>query len=293
MAKIKISKVAKDLNIALPTVIDFLQSKGINVDMNPNSRIDEDAYKLLVSHYGDDKAVKKLDETDAAVRQTEKNKEIEKERPTANIITPKVIGHIDLDARKPVVKKEPEPVKKQPEPAKTQEPVKKDVVVEKKPEPAKVKPEPVKVQPKTEPVPEVKKEPEATVKIVKDTKEESPKQKPMNKVEELKKDVKPAPEVRKTVDVQPEVKNEEPKKAEPEIFTTGPITGAPQLNVVGKIDLSAINQQTRPKKKTKEERRNERLAKNGPGNNGFGTAQGQGQGSCRQKETPSHRQRKS
>ncbi len=237
MAKIKISKVAKDLNIALPTVIDFLQSKGINVDMNPNSRIDEDAYKLLVSHYGDDKAVKKLDETDAAVRQTEKNKEIEKERPTANIITPKVIGHIDLDARKPVVKKEPEPVKKQPEPAKTQASVKKDVVVEKKPEPAKVKPEPVKVQPKTE----------------------------------------PAPEVKKTVDVQPEVKNEEPKKAEPEIFTTGPITGAPQLNVVGKIDLSAINQQTRPKKKTKEERRNERLAKNGPGNNSFGTAQGQGQ----------------
>ena len=50
MAKIKIIKVAKDLNIALPTVIDFLQSKGINVDMNPNSRIDEDAYKLLVSH---------------------------------------------------------------------------------------------------------------------------------------------------------------------------------------------------------------------------------------------------
>ena len=77
MAKIKISKVAKDLNIALPTVIDFLQSKGINVDMNPNSRIDEDAYKLLVSHYGDDKAVKKLDEPNAEVRQTEKSKEID------------------------------------------------------------------------------------------------------------------------------------------------------------------------------------------------------------------------
>ena len=51
MARIKISKVAKDLNIALPTVIEFLQSKGINIDMNPNSRIDEDAYNLLVAAY--------------------------------------------------------------------------------------------------------------------------------------------------------------------------------------------------------------------------------------------------
>lgn len=41
MANYKISKVAKDLNIALPTVIEFLQSKGINIDMNPNARIDE------------------------------------------------------------------------------------------------------------------------------------------------------------------------------------------------------------------------------------------------------------
>ena len=35
----------------------------------------------------------------------------------------------------------------------------------------------------------------------------------------------------------------------------------PGINVVGKIDLSAINQQTRPKKKSKEEKRKEREAK--------------------------------
>ena len=29
MAKTKISKVAKDLNVAIPTVIDFLRKKGI------------------------------------------------------------------------------------------------------------------------------------------------------------------------------------------------------------------------------------------------------------------------
>ena len=282
MAKIKISKVAKDLNIALPTVIDFLQSKGINVDMNPNSRIDEDAYKLLVSHYGDDKAVKKLDEPNAEVRQTEKTKEIETKKATINVFAPKVVGHIDLDAhKKPAPKKEPVVEKPHSEPVKVQEQVKKDVAVE-KPEPVKAPAvEPVKVQPKEEPVVEIKKEPEATVKTVETVNEESPKQKPMNsKVEETKITAKPEQGVNKKPAVQPEVKKEEPKKAEPEIFTTGPITGAPQLNVVGKIDLSAINQQTRPKKKSKEERRNERLAKTGQGN----AAQGQGQSSADKKK---------
>ena len=282
MAKIKISKVAKDLNIALPTVIDLLQSKGINVDMNPNSRIDEDAYKLLVSHYGDDKAVKKLDEPNAEVRQTEKTKEIETKKATINVFAPKVVGHIDLDAhKKPAPKKEPVVEKPHSEPVKVQEQVKKDVAVE-KPEPVKAPAvEPVKVQPKEEPVVEIKKEPEATVKTVETVNEESPKQKPMNsKVEETKITAKPEQGVNKTPAVQPVVKKEEPKKAEPEIFTTGPITGAPQLNVVGKIDLSAINQQTRPKKKSKEERRNERLAKTGQGN----AAQGQGQSSADKKK---------
>ncbi len=282
MARIKISKVAKDLNIALPTVIDFLQSKGINVDMNPNSRIDEDAYKLLVSHYGDDKAVKKLDEPNAEVRQTEKSKEIETKKATINVFAPKVVGHIDLDAhKKPAPKKEPVVEKPHSEPVKVQEQVKKDVAVE-KPEPVKAPAvEPVKVQPKEEPVVEIKKEPEATVKTVETVNEESPKQKPMNsKVEETKITAKPEQGVNKKPAVQPEVKKEEPKKAEPEIFTTGPITGAPQLNVVGKIDLSAINQQTRPKKKSKEERRNERLAKTGQGN----AAQGQGQSSADKKK---------
>ena len=46
-----------------------------------------------------------------------------------------------------------------------------------------------------------------------------------------------------------------------EIFTTPTSVPKPNINVVGKIDLAAINQSTRPKKKTKEERRQERLAK--------------------------------
>ena len=45
----------------------------------------------------------------------------------------------------------------------------------------------------------------------------------------------------------------------PEIYTLkSEAKMAPKVNVLGKIDLSSINQSTRPKKKSKEERRKER-----------------------------------
>ena len=48
-------------------------------------------------------------------------------------------------------------------------------------------------------------------------------------------------------------------QAEPETISNAPRMQGPK--VVGKIDLSALNQSTRPKKKTKEEKRNERINK--------------------------------
>ena len=48
-------------------------------------------------------------------------------------------------------------------------------------------------------------------------------------------------------------------QAEPEAISNTPRMQGPK--VVGKIDLSALNQSTRPKKKTKEEKRNERINK--------------------------------
>ncbi len=55
MARIKISKVAKDLNVALPTVVEFLRGKNITVDDNPNARIEEEVVDLLVSAFKSDK----------------------------------------------------------------------------------------------------------------------------------------------------------------------------------------------------------------------------------------------
>ncbi len=66
----------------------------------------------------------------------------------------------------------------------------------------------------------------------------------------------------------------EPKTEEAEIFTLGLPKDRPTINVIGKIDLSSINQTTRPKKKTKEERRNERIAKARENQQGGANAQG-------------------
>lgn len=55
MARIKISKVAKDLNVALPTVVEFLRGKNIEVDDNPNARIEEDVVELLESSFKNDR----------------------------------------------------------------------------------------------------------------------------------------------------------------------------------------------------------------------------------------------
>ena len=52
----------------------------------------------------------------------------------------------------------------------------------------------------------------------------------------------------------------EPAKADDEVFTLEAPKPKVQLNVVGHIDLSAINQSTRPKKKSKEEKRADRMA---------------------------------
>ena len=290
MARIKISKVAKDLNIALPTVIEFLQSKGINIDMNPNSRIDEDAYNLLVAAYSSDKAQKSKSEKLSSDRQKERavkpepkaEPEVKEIKIPTTTIKPKVVGHIDLDAHgKPVKKSEPEP--------KAVETPKPEPKVEPKPEPKPqpkpevIKPEPKvvetpKPEPKAEPKPEPKPQPKAEPKPEKPEPAAKPVQEPRAEVKpEVKKAEAPAPKEEPKPQPQKEPVQDEPAASD-DVFTMERTVSGPQLNVIGKIDLSAINQQTRPKKKSKEERRNERIAKDRAAQNAQGGAGAQQSG---------------
>ena len=143
------------------------------------------------------------------------------------------MGKIELDAKgnpvapKPAVPEAPkaEEVKMEEKKAEEQKPAPAALPKEEaKPEPAAVEPkkeEKAPAEPKAE-----KPQPAAETPVVEQKKEEAP---------------APAPQ------------------AEPETISNAPRMQGPK--VVGKIDLSALNQSTRPKKKTKEEKRNERINK--------------------------------
>jgi translation initiation factor IF-2 len=55
---IRLSKAAKELNVGLTHVVEFLESKGIVIDSNPNTKISQDVYALLQDTYMPDRLAK-------------------------------------------------------------------------------------------------------------------------------------------------------------------------------------------------------------------------------------------
>ena len=287
MAKTKISKVAKDLNVAIPTVIEFLGKKGITVDDNPNSRIEDDVVDLLMAEFQHDKNVKSKSDQFRADRRKETPKPAPKPteeiKLTSEIATkPRILGKLEFDANgNPIVQKPAEknqapqpqtetaneltdtPVQPQPEQA---------PAIATEPETPAAKPEaeanaqpveqPEAKQPEAkQPVPEAP----ATAAEEKTKAEETPALAEAKNESQSVTDNKPetTKETKQEAEVKPEKKTETAgptAPAEPEVFVPeGPAPKpAVNLNIVGKIDLSAINQSTRPKKKSKEDKRNER-----------------------------------
>ena len=245
MAKTKISTLAKDLNVALPTVIEFLRKKDISIDESPNTRVDDNVVELLMNEFKHDKDLK-----NQSARRPQKpapaapaSKAEVKVQPEAKPAGPRILGRLELDAKgNPIVKK-PEAPKPAPVAAPTPAPapVEKPAPApapEPKPEPRPA-PKPEEKKPETpKPAPE-KPAPAAPVKPA------APAEKPAEPKKETPAPVKAAEPVR------------EPAK-DPEVFVPERTVTGPTINVIGKIDLDAINQSTRPKKKSKEERRNDR-----------------------------------
>ena len=239
---IKISKAVKDLNIGMQTARDFLKKNEIEVDDNINARISDEAYNLLIQKFKPAMQQKKAAEQiihdrkeEKAAQAAEKKRREAEESKTVEVAIqkPKVLGKIELDAKgNPVAPKPAAPEAPKAEEVKMEE----KKAEEQKPAPAELpkeeaKPEPAAVEPKKEEKapaePKVEKpQPVAEAPVVEQTKEAAP---------------APAPQ------------------AEPETISNAPRMQGPK--VVGKIDLSALNQSTRPKKKTKEEKRNERINK--------------------------------
>ena len=266
---IRLNKVTRDLNVGISTVVEFLQKKGFAVEANPNTKINEEQYALLVKEFSTDKNLRleserfiqerqnkdrnkasvSIDGYEAETADKPKVEEIKTVVPEDARPKFKPVGKIDLDKlnRKPVVEKVEE--------KKVEEPVS---VVKEEPKP---QPEP-KPELKPEPKPELKPEPAP---VVKETPKlevvEKPVPAPVVAKEEVKKET-PAPVAPAAKEeVKPAVAEEAPAKEGDEIFTIHKPEFVSKINIIGQIDLATLNQSTRPKKKTKEEKRKEREEK--------------------------------
>ena len=55
---VRLSKVAREFNLGMTTVVDFLASKGIEVEAKPNTKLDPATYALVRSNFQGDKETK-------------------------------------------------------------------------------------------------------------------------------------------------------------------------------------------------------------------------------------------
>ncbi len=238
MAEIRLNKLIKKYNIGLQTLVDFLQSKGVEVEANPNAKVSDEYEPALDKQFGKDleakQAAEKVDVRitdilEKAGKRQDQEEEDEFEPVRETIIKTNTFA----PAPKPVAEPEPEPVAEpEPEPVAEPEPEPEPVaepepepVVEPEPEPvAAPEPEPV-AEPEPEPVAEPEPEPVA-----------EPEPEPVTEPEPV---AEPEPEI-------PAAKQEpaaEPTPAAEEKDASG-------FKVLGKIDLSQFD-----KKKTKKRER--------------------------------------
>ncbi len=65
----RLSRVASELNVAIPTLVDFLGGKGIKLDVNPNTKLEEGHYDLLRQQFAADQSLKEKAKLSSVVRE--------------------------------------------------------------------------------------------------------------------------------------------------------------------------------------------------------------------------------
>ena len=253
---IKLFTLAKELNVGIGSFKDSLEKKNV-LDVNtitPNTRVPREVAEQLIAEHG--KGMGKaeiaalLDTLSGAAAKPAPAKPAAKPEAPAAEPAPAKVKHIETvvpEDRRPSLN------------------IKGSIATEKKAEPkpapkAKAEPKPAPAPKAEAPAPEVKPEPKVEVKP--EPKPE-PAPAPAPKVEapapkaEPKPEPKPAPAPEPAPAApaaKPEPKAapaaEEPTVREPEIFRPSTPSAGISFNVVGKIDLSSINDNTRPAKKS-------------------------------------------
>ncbi len=261
----RLSKVARDFNVGISTIVDFLHRKGFDIGSDPNSKISEDAFTLLEKEYKGDINLKKESE-----KINLKSHRGAHETISLDDVKDSGHKHVDEDYEddEVIIKghnpKKVEPVS-HPEAKAVRHDHKEDLITtsrqeieapkvvgkidlanigaRKKEEPAAPveKPKPVQQQPAPEPKP--------AAPVV------SPEPKPVQQAQPVKEE--------KPVAVVAPPQEEKPQKAETDdrfssdVVTTN-VPKVEEVKVVGRIDLDLLNQKTRPAKKSKKQKEEER-----------------------------------
>tara|TARA_R100001369_G_scaffold13846_1_gene28210 strand:- start:1463 stop:4189 length:2727 start_codon:yes stop_codon:yes gene_type:complete len=265
MAEVKskrLNKVLREFNISLDRAVEFLSSKGYEVDARPTTKISDEEYGVLFDEFETDKS-KKMESKEVGEEKRKEKEELRLEREReleekqkkeaqkvvkaeAKLNGPKQVGKIDLDANKKKVEEKTEPAAK-----KTEEKVEEKAA-------EKVK----------EAKPEAKKE---TSK-----KEASKKEEP--KAKEEKPEAKKSKEEPKT-----ETEKKEEEKDSGSVQTNYKKLDGP--NFTGeKIDLSKFKKPEKKKKEKKDDdkkgkkSRRRRISKKAPNKGNFKDNRGRGKG---------------
>ena len=281
MAEIRLNKIIRTYNIGLQNLVDFLISKGVEVEANPNAKISDDLLPQIEKQFGKDLELKQASEKvdiklneileKTSRRQQENAKEEEDEEPVretvikTTIFTPVEQRQEAAQAPQPEVAPEPkddaQPEREtvpspEPETRTAEEAPAKEAEPEVSQEPEPVKEVPAKMEEKAEAVTESKPLPE-TPKVDTVVKEDVPA--PTTPAAGKDQHNGERPDVKhekKHVPAQAKPKEEQQAKAKPQAPEEKPSDDdpTPGLKVLGKIDLS----QFEPKKGGK---KRERIAK--------------------------------
>jgi len=232
---IRLSKAAREFNVGISTIVEYLAKKGVDISSSPNTKLEPDMYAMLENEFASQKSVKEealkigieykdhrtiTIEDQVSAEGTEDTDDFEEEV----FITDTTIG----------TEAEEEPAKEEA----AKEEVTADVV------------EPVEEEEET-PEPEVVEEIIEPVAVEEDKPEEATEKEVTEKVEEEKTIEEPVKEEKTEAPV-PEEKEEKSESEE---------TDKPSLKVIEKIDLDKINQKTKPARKSKAEKKKEQEQK--------------------------------
>ena len=269
MPKIRLNKAVKEFNISMSRLVEFLQSRGFEVESNPNAQLEEAAYAALEAEFARDSEQRKASHEVVISKVPEEKLEIEPKKPEVikakapSIGEARVLGKIELEKPKAEV------------------PAVEPVIAPEEPKKEEIKKE------------EPKKEESVELKVLDKidlSKIESNKPKPSPKKEEKPK--QEAPKFEKKELPKPEVKKEQPKAPvkeettsvkfdEPEkIKTVYQKLDGPKIVSTEKIDLSQF--QTRPSKPDPNKKKQRKRINNGPAPTQGQNQQGQGGGNNNQ-----------